>query len=312
MTNPAILSGKVLSRLDEHAARFRNAKPFRHVVIEDFFAKPLADALLEQFPPFEAGNARNENGEVGNKSTVDKIRQLGSAYSALDDVIQTREFLDTIGDITGIENLLYDPWYFGGGTHCNRAGQDLDSHVDFNRHPIRHWHRRLNLIVYLNHEWHDDWGGSLELHSDPRAEHDTVKAITPIFNRCVIFETTEHSWHGFPPIHPPEDRRDAMRRSVALYFYSEDRPAEELADTHSTIYVDRPLPDHIVAGRTLSEDDMREIRILLTRRDHHNRRLYKEITRLNTELERAAAAINSGRLGRLRYLLQRARAKLRR
>ncbi len=307
-----IVSSDVINNLDRFHRKFRDAQPFRHVVIDNFFEHPVAEDLLEQFPAFEVGSARNESGDLGNKSTVEKIRDLGPAYAALDDAIQTRDFLDMVGRITGIDKLLYDPWYFGGGTHCNRAGQDLDAHVDFNRHPIKHWHRRLNLIVYLNHEWQDAWGGSLELHSDPRIEHDTVKAITPLFNRCVIFETTEHSWHGFPPIHPPRDRHDAMRRSVALYFYSEDRPADELADTHSTIYVDRPLPDHIVAGCTLSEDDMREIRILLTRRDHHNRRLYKEITRLNAELERATAAINSGRLGRLRYLLQRARASLRR
>ncbi|MGA7296614.1 MAG: 2OG-Fe(II) oxygenase [Rhodanobacteraceae bacterium] len=301
-----------MNNLDSLRSRFRDAQPFRHVVIDDFFSRPVAEALLAQFPAFELGSARNEAGELGNKSTVERIRELGPAYADLDDAIQTREFLDMVGRITGVHKLLYDPWYFGGGTHCNRAGQDLDAHVDFNRHPVKHWHRRLNLIVYLNHEWQDAWGGSLELHSDPRAEHDSVKAITPLFNRCVIFETTEHSWHGFPPIHPPEDKHDAMRRSVALYFYSQDRPANELADTHSTIYVDRPLPDHIVAGRTLSDDDMREIRILLTRRDHHNRRLYKEITRLNAELEQANAAINSGRLGRIRYLLHRARAKLRR
>ncbi len=298
------------SKLDTYAAQFRNAQPFRHVVIDDFFAPDMAEALLEQFPAFEVGNARTENGDLGNKSTVEKIRDLGPAYSALDDVIQTREFLDAVGRITGIRNLLYDPWYFGGGTHCNRAGQDLDAHVDFNRHPIKHWHRRLNLIVYLNHEWHDDWGGSLGLHTNPRSENDQVKLVTPLYNRCVIFETTENSWHSFSTIQPPEDKRDALRRSVALYFYSEDRPAEEQAETHSTIYVDRPLPDHIVAGHTLTEADLQEIRILLTRRDQHNQRLYREISRQQTELEQLHGALERGTPGRIKYLYDKLRMRL--
>jgi len=154
-----MLNPRVHDQAEQLAARFHQREPFRHVVIDDFFAPAFCAQLLEQFPAFERGNARNEDGGLGNKSTIEKIRELGPAFSALDDLVQSRAFLQSIGRITGIENLLYDPWYFGGGTHENRHGQDLDAHVDFNRHPVEKWHRRLNLIVYLNHEWNDAWGG---------------------------------------------------------------------------------------------------------------------------------------------------------
>lgn len=311
---PAILdhliSSRVRTHADEHAARFARREPFRHVVIDDFLAGPFADRLLAEFPAFERGNARNEAGELGSKSTVERIRDLGHAYADLDDLIQSAEFLALVGTLTGVDDLLYDPWYFGGGTHENRAGQDLDPHVDFNRHPIENWHRRLNLIIYLNPEWEDAWGGSLELHDDPRSPDNRVRLITPLFNRCVIFETTETSWHGFARIVLPDDRRHLSRRSIALYFYTRERPAEELADTHSTIYVDRPLPDHFKPGTVLSDADVEELRTLLARRDQHNQRLYRDITRLNTELEQASAALNAGRLGRLRFFVQRLRRKL--
>lgn len=307
-----MLNDRVSTTVNQHAREFATAKPFRHVVIDDFFAPSVADELLAQFPAFETGNARTENGTLGNKSTVEKIRDLGPSYAALDDAIQSDEFLETMGRITGIDKLLYDPWYFGGGTHHNRHGQDLDPHVDFNRHPSQRWHRRLNLIVYLNHEWLDAWGGSLELHSDPRSADDQVSLVTPLFNRCVIFETTEHSWHGFSRIDLPENKRDLARRSVALYFYTEDRPAEELADTHSTIYVDRPLPDRFRAGHTLSDIDVANLQELLTRRDQHNQRLYRELTEREARVERAEAALFAGRLGRLRYFLERTRNALRR
>ncbi|TCO42168.1 Rps23 Pro-64 3,4-dihydroxylase Tpa1-like proline 4-hydroxylase [Dokdonella fugitiva] len=299
------IDARVLADAGRHAAAFARREPFRHVVIDGFFDADYAAALLAQFPAFERGNARNEAGELGGKSTIERIRGLGEPYAQLDDLIRTPDFLGLVGRITGIPDLLYDADYFGGGTHENREGQDLDPHVDFNRHPREPWHRRLNLIVYLNPEWEDGWGGSLELHSDPRSPDDRVTLVTPLFNRCVIFETTEWSWHGFSRITLPPDRRALSRKSIALYFYTRERPAEELADTHSTIYVDRPLPARFRAGLTLDERDVEELRVLLARRDQHNQRLYRDITRLTRDLERTQAALYAGRLGRLRYLAQR-------
>lgn len=306
------VDARVLADLDRHAAAFARREPFRHVVIDDFLEADYAARLLAHFPPFERGNSRNEAGEPGGKSTVERIRELGAPYAALDDLIQSPAFLGLVSRITGIAELLYDPFYFGGGTHENREGQDLDPHVDFNRHPVEQWHRRLNLIVYLNREWQDDWGGSLELHSDPRAPDDRVTRVTPLYNRCVIFETTEWSWHGFGRITLPEPNAHLTRKSIALYFYTRQRPAEEAADTHSTIYVDRPLPPHLQAGATLSQADVDALRTLLARRDQHNQRLYRDIARLTRQLEQTQAALHGGRLGRLRYIASRVLARLNR
>jgi len=300
MLNPA-----VSARAAELAAQFQHRDPFRHVVIDDFFDAATCAQLLAEFPAFERGNARNEAGQLGNKSTVEQIRGLGPAYTALDDLIQTRGFLDLIGKITGIQNLLYDPWYFGGGTHENRHGQDLDAHVDFNRHPVERWHRRLNLIVYFNQEWDDAWGGALELHSDPRSASDRILRIAPLLNRAVIFETTEWSWHGFRRIDLPADRQSRSRKSIALYFYTKERSAEELADTHSTIYVDAPLPEHFKAGRTLDAADVQQLRVLLARRDQHNQRLYRDVAHVTKQLEQAQALLDQGRVGRLRHFARR-------
>lgn len=307
-----MLSPHLYDQADHLAARFRERSPFRHVVIDDFFAPDYCAQLLAQFPAFERGNARNEDGGIGNKSTIERIRGLGPAFSALDDLVQSRGFLDLIGRITGIPGLLYDPWYFGGGTHENRNGQDLDAHVDFNRHPVEKWHRRLNLIVYLNHEWNDAWGGSLELHSDPRSPDDRITTITPLYNRAVIFETTEWSWHAFPRIALPADKQALTRKSIALYFYTKERPEVELADTHSTIYVDLPLPERFQPGRTLDAGDVEELRVLFARRDQHNQRLYREISSLTNKLDQIQKAISRGWLGRLHYVARRLIGRLRR
>lgn len=260
--------------------KFINNLPFKHVVIDDFFKSEYCQKLLEEFPNFDEKLATNENGEVGRKAVHEHITDLGENFTKLDALVKNKEFIQLIETYTGIEGLHFDPHYFGGGTHNNLEGQDLDPHVDFTNHPITGEHRRLNLIVYLNHEWEKDWGGNIELHKNPRLEpdQDEIISVKPLFNRAVIFETNNISWHGFPRITLPEDKKHISRKSFALYYYSKER--ENKTQTHSTIYVERHLPQHIKVGVTLTEEDVQEIKTLLARRDQHLKRLYGYITEL--------------------------------
>src|SRR5690606_14149477 len=120
------------------------------------------------------------------------------AYATLDRGLRSPEFLNLLSRISGIPNLLFDPHYYGGGTHENLHGMELDPHIDFNLHPETGLHRRLNLLLYLNDEWDESWGGALELHTNPwlHPALDEVKTISPVLNRCVIFATSDRSWHG--------------------------------------------------------------------------------------------------------------------
>ena len=283
-----LLSKSLLERAPDLAQAYDQARPFRHVVMDDFFSADFCADLVSAFPPFDEELALDENGRVGGKCTHEDLPALGGPWQKIDQMIRGEAFRQWLGQVTGIDDLIYDPHYFGGGTHENRHGQDLDPHVDFNRHPVTGWHRRLNLIVYLNEEWRPDWGGAIEFHSDPRrpAGEDGVALVQPALNRAVLFETTHWSWHGFERINLPDgdaDRRS--RKSVALYFYSKTRPAEEQVGPHSTIYVERPLPDRIRPGITLKEEDHAEILRLLDRRDQHLQRLYGNISHLQSQLE---------------------------
>ncbi len=301
----AILNPDVRERAAELHATFVSAEPFPHIAIDDFLDLDFARALLAEFPTFERGNAVGDNGELGGKSTVDRIKALGPAYARLDQVIRRREFLDWLGALTGIENLLYDPWYLGGGTHENRDDMSLDAHVDFNYHPSERWHRRLNLIVYLNPRWDETWGGSLEFFHDPHADSKPSRSVVPLFNRCVVFETSERSWHAFNKIRLPESQHNLTRRSIALYFYTKDRPEHEIAARHTTLYVNRQLPDTIAEGALLTSADVAEIRQLIDARDAHIRLLYAENTALR-------AAQDKGFGGNLLYLAKRAYVRFRR
>ncbi len=266
-----LVHSDVRNHIEDLQRQFAAAQPFRHVVVEQFLDPQFCQELIGQFPPFAAGDARNERGEQAGKSVIGQIARIGPAFERFDRLMRDGEFLAMIGRITGIPGLLYDEEYAGGGTHENLAGQELDSHVDFNFHPHLGWHRRLNLIVFLNPQWEAQWGGCLELLREPSDERDR-RVVTPLANHAVIFETTESSWHGFPAIRTPPG---ISRKSLAVYFYSHDRPAQEIAPSHGTYYYQRPLPSHIQAGHTMREEDVAEIRKLFARRDQHIRYLYE-------------------------------------
>src|SRR5579875_3204226 len=107
----AIIHPAVLAKVEDFAREFAEAAPFPHVVIDGFLEPAFAQALLDAFPAFERGNYIGDSGEPGGKSTLDKVRSLGPAYQQMDDAIQSPAFLDAVGRITGIDGLIYDPWY---------------------------------------------------------------------------------------------------------------------------------------------------------------------------------------------------------
>jgi 2OG-Fe(II) oxygenase superfamily len=144
------------------------------------------------------------------------------------------QYLDAL---TGIPDLMTDEELEGGGLHQITPGGFLKVHADFNYHPLTHQHRRLNLLVYRNPDWHETWDGNLELWS--RDMSRCVKSIAPVLNRCVIFNTTDSAYHGHPrPLACPPGR---SRKSLALYYYTDVRPAEETSQPHSTLYKRTPL-----------------------------------------------------------------------
>ena len=292
--SPSVVAGAALHRAD-----FLAAQPFRHMMIEDFFEPALAEQLLQEFPSFDPSLARNELGEIRGKAVNTKIREISPAYQRLYALIGGKPFLELISRISGIPDLILDPKMYGGGTHENLHGQDLDAHVDFNYDENQKLHRRLNLIVYLNKEWEPGWGGAIEIHSDPRnPETNRIKAYDPLFNRAVMFETNEISWHGFPRIELPPEKRHLSRKSISIYLYTATRPTEEIAPPHMTFYVQRPLPERIQAGRTLTEEDVHAIQALLRRRDDWLKFYHK------TELQTSAQAVSSNAL--IQDLLRRA------
>lgn len=209
--------------------------PFKIIVTDNAIEKPFADELASTFP-----KATDDWYEYKNvfekKRATDDIAKMPHKFARLLSELNMAPHIKQFEELTGIEGLIPDPWLRGGGLHQIFRGGKLDIHVDFNWHEHLKLDRRLNVLLYLNPGWKEEWGGHLECW-DKDMKKCKVK-ILPVHNRMVIFETTDFSYHGHPePLNCPEN---VTRNSMAWYFYSNGRPDHEKKDPHSTMFQKRP------------------------------------------------------------------------
>ncbi len=283
----SILSETALAQEELYRETFQQAQPFKHVLMENFLDDEFLKNILIEFPlPPGQGALKNEFGGASRKHAVHAITELGENFKKWDNLLQSDEFIHYLEKISGINDLIYDPEYHGAGTHNNLDGQGMLTHIDFNLHRTTGYHRRLNLIIYINEEWDPEWGGSLELHRDPwEPATDEVHIFPPLLNNAVLFETNEYSWHGFENIKLPEDKKNLSRKSLTVYYYSKTRPANEIAPKHGTIYVPRPIPESIQAGEVISEDDFSKLNGNLKSQRLYLKSLYKRESDLLTRIQ---------------------------
>jgi hypothetical protein len=213
-------------------AGYVGARPFPHVVIDGLFPDDRLRAVLAEFPaPDEIEWRRFDNAtekKLGywHESTLRPTLQLFLYEMNSPPVLQFLEVL------TGIRGLIPDPYFGGAGPHQIVPGGFLKVHVDFNRHPLLNLDRRLNLLVYLNEGWTDEYGGHLELWPPDMTRCE--RRILPVFNRTVVFGTTDASFHGHPgPLTCPPGE---SRKSLSFYYYTNGRPEAEGAVPHDTIF----------------------------------------------------------------------------
>ena len=234
--HPFLLDIPAMEELAEkHSSSYENASPFKHVVIDDFLPADLATSLFEHFPPVDSGIWMDQK-------TVRQPKKLGIVHasrlkglaSPINDAIcqfNSFPFLNFLTKLTGIGKLLPDPYLHGGGLQQVMNGGWLDVHADFTHLGTLDLFRRINILYYLNPGWKQDYGGYLEFWDPSQASSECVKSIAPIFNRLVVFSTTNRTYHGHPnPLSLPPG---ITRKAIALYFYTAQPDPEEEYTGHT-------------------------------------------------------------------------------
>lgn len=223
------------------SSQYQEAQPFPHIVIDKFLPETILDSVLDEFN-------KNENWWYDrvkwtepyqvNKfywphdiETANNMPNDLPTISALVNYLNSPVMLKYLEELTGIDNLISDELLMGGGLHKITSGGKLAIHKDYNVHPVKKMYRRLNLLIYLNKDWKEEWGGNLELWDKDHTKLEV--SVEPLFNRAVIFTISEDSLHGHPvPLNTPEN---VSRNSIALYYFTEVNPSD---NEHSVVFFD--------------------------------------------------------------------------
>lgn len=223
------------ARLATISTDYNAKKPFRYVTFEKFFKPSAAEQIEKSYPTIKDG-VWDGTTYVDQKNKFQKSKfEQDSFFDKVFGELNSPEFLTWLEKMSGVEGLMGDEELFGGGLHQSMKGAFLNVHVDYNIHPTTKFHRRLNVLVYMNKDWKDEYEGHVELWDLTGKEKVLKDRVAPQFNRCVIFETNEISFHGHP--HPLKTPEGVNRKSLATYYYTKTRPLNEIAGEHNTIYV---------------------------------------------------------------------------
>lgn len=197
-------------------------KPFDHCVIDNFFNDDALNSITNEFPDFSSNAWHNYDNALEIKKTCNNWNMFPENTYKLFEYLNSIEFIGLLSQLTNISPLFADPGLNGGGWHIHKSGGKLNTHLDYSIHPKLNKQRILNILVYLTPNWQEDWGGHLGLwEQDKNAKKpgELSKSILPKYNRAVIFNTTQDSWHGLPePIMCPDN---IFRRSIAVYYLTD-------------------------------------------------------------------------------------------
>jgi len=196
--------------------------PFDHCVIDNFFKKEFALGLEKEFPDFNSDIWHSYNNQIEVKKLCNNWNNFPKLSYLVFNFLNSDEFLNILREGIFKETTLYsDAGLNGGGWHIHKKGGKLNTHLDYSVHPKLGLQRKLNIIIYLNSKWEKHWGGDLGLWSNESDKEpgELIKEIEPKFNRAVLFDTTQNSWHGLPkPLKCPQGE---YRKSMAVYYLCE-------------------------------------------------------------------------------------------
>src|SRR5210317_1051886 len=226
--NPEYLSAE---KHDELATQFKNAVPYKHLVLENFFNEEVASKMFEQFPTVETLNVKRKSLNE-DKSEDYHFERWDPVFSEVREVLKSKEWCSIMSEMTGVDNLSTTTDALGSGVHQGKNGSYVDVHVDVNMNPQANLWRRINLLIYLNKNWEPEYGGALELWNKEMTE--CVVQVPPTFNTAVIFYTDENSPHGYKKITIPEGE---SRKSFYTYFYTKPEKGVSYRDSK---FVSRP------------------------------------------------------------------------
>lgn len=235
------------------AEAYQAAEPYNHICIDDFLPVSILDRVRADLDTLADVETATSFDRAQERLKTTYIPERLPLYTKnLFYALNSRPFILFLEQMTGITGLIPDPYFAGAGVHKIATGGHLDIHADFNLHKQMNLERRLNVLIYLNPNWREEWGGSFEIWDKQMTKKEA--SFVPLYNRMVCFSTGSDTFHGNPsPVNHPKGE---SRMSIALYYYTATWSADR--KSHTTLFKPRPgtddKSDRMVARRAILED----------------------------------------------------------
>jgi hypothetical protein len=215
------------------ADAYRHAQPVPHGVFDGVFPDAVLQAVLDEWPERDQPCWTVHETQYEQKLVASQARHLGPTTRALLAELNGPRFVDSVTRLTGITGLVSDAYFSSAGLSDVAAGGRLDIHTDFTIGQRTGLDRRVNVLVYLNHDWTEEQGGQLELWRSRPLRREV--SVVPTFNRMVVFDTTPDAMHGHP--RPVVAGPHGSRKCLSVYFYTRGRPLREsLRGIHGVLF----------------------------------------------------------------------------
>jgi len=277
MTSPTLPFDAEALTLDTDVAKaagaslteaYRGASPYHHICVDNFLTPDILEKVRADLASLPESEAAFDRSQEKLKTSYNPER-LPNYTRALFHALNARPFIQFLEAMTGIKGLIPDPYYIGAGIPRVANGGHLDIHADFNLHKQMNVERRLNVLIYLNKDWKEEYGGSFEVWDKEMT--GKVAGFVPHFNRMCCFSTGSDTFHGNPSTvnHPDGEHR----MSIALYYYT--ATWDDSRKSHTTLFKPRPGTvdevDHLVARRAKVQDMLPPV--IYRRVAHHLRKI---------------------------------------
>lgn len=246
------LDGKIAKAAGEkYGPEYQSKTPFHYGCLDNFMPPEVLDRVLDELHSLPESETTFERPQEKFKTTYIPER-LPLYTKQVFYALNSRPVVQFLEKLTGIDGLIPDPYFMGGGLHVTGTGGHLDIHADFNHHGVMNLERRLNILIYLNKDWKEEYGGSFEVWGENMEKQ--VASFAPLFNRMCCFSTSSESWHGNPvPVNHPDGK---PRMSLALYYYT--ATWDDTRKSHTTLFKPRPgtadAEDKVIARREWLRD----------------------------------------------------------
>ncbi len=206
---------------------FKNAIPFDHCVIDNFFLPGVAEDLEKEFPSFDSKDWYTYKNKIEDKKALNDWNKFPTLTSRVFQELMSPEFVTLLQETVGC-NIYIDPGLHGGGWHMHGPGGNLNPHLDYSIHPKLRLLRKINIIMYLSSSLKEENGGHLGLwDSNPEKcePNNLIAEVFPKFNSAVAFDTTQNSWHGMSRTLTECD--GVYRKSLAIYYLTDPKSSDD-------------------------------------------------------------------------------------